>query len=262
MIPSADFIDWLLEAARWEVEHLSMTVSIEDGASIVLPTETDFPIDPSLEGHDLAQDYLAFVLEHSRLSDWPYEIVPDDPRSPAAIVAGMPHHMTEAPVPIEEDEEIEEGEPLVIPYEPALVAKPDLLVAQLARGVAHYYAYSATAPAPGGEESIEFAIDVTATFLGFGVFTANAAFVGEAVDTGALSGFRWRRLGALGSLELAYTLGLRAELIGADIDEIREHLKPNPRAWVADAVRDLRRHRAAELDAIRMLPRRSTGIYR
>lgn len=55
------------------------------------------------------------MKEHANLSEWPFELVPDEPSSPAAALAGMPHHMTEAPVGEldEDDDRIPEGDPLI-----------------------------------------------------------------------------------------------------------------------------------------------------
>lgn len=103
---------------------------------------------------------------------------------------------------------------------------------------------------------------MTAVFLGFGVFTANAALRVESFESGMMIGHGMRRLGSLGPLEIAYALALRVELIGADLDEIREHLRPNPRAWVVDATRDLRASHAKRIDALRRIEHPALGPYR
>src|SRR5687768_6699805 len=106
-----------------------MTTTLAEGAVIVLPTEDDFPIDESLTGHALAEDYFAFVLAHTRLEDWDFELVPEDPADPAAVLAGMPHHMTEPLAPGAEPgdaDSIPEGDPLPILYAPSAVETPEL----------------------------------------------------------------------------------------------------------------------------------------
>lgn len=262
MLPRKEFVDWLFECAEWEIRDLGMSRSIDEGATIVLPTEDDFPVDLSLGGHALVEDYFAFVKEHANLADWDFELVPSEPNSPAAALAGMVHHMTEEPKSLDDDESdpIGDDEPLPIPYDPSLLRTPDLLVAHLALGVAHYYAQSAPTPPPGDE--VEHAVDVTGVFLGFGVFTANAALRVESFESGMLVGHGWRRLGSLDPNEIAYALALRAELIGADVEEIREHLRPNPRAWLADFTEHLRKTHARRIDALRAIAPSDGGPYR
>lgn len=74
-------------------------------------------------------------------------------------------------------------------------------------------------------------------------------------------GWGYRRFGALGPLELAYGAGLYAERLGIDDREVREHLAPNPRAWLADARKDLQRRHAQRVAALRASPS-AGGPYR
>lgn len=132
----------------------------------------------------------------------------------------------------------------------------------LALGAAHYVAQDTPVPPPGGDAQLDHAVDVTAVFLGFGVFTANAALLVESFESGSMIGQGLRRLGSLGPLEIAYALALRVELIGADLDDIREHLRPDPRAWIVDATRDLRGPHAKRIEALRRIEHPALGPYR
>ncbi|MDX6851136.1 hypothetical protein SCD92_17290, partial [Gilvimarinus sp. SDUM040013] len=53
---------------------------------------------------------------------------------------------------------------------------PTQLVATFAHELSHYLTCTANEPPPGGWDNWEFATDIAATFLGFGVFMANSSF--------------------------------------------------------------------------------------
>ncbi len=154
-----------------------------------------------------------------------------------------------------------EGSPLPIPYSLAELDTPVRLVAQLARGVAHYLEQHAESDPPGGPDAREAVIDVLTVMLGFGVFLANAASQARAFESGGLVGFGYSRLGALTQHEISYALAARAIMVGADHDGVRAHLTPNPRGFYDDALRELAR-RGDRFDAIASTAARGDGPYR
>lgn len=146
---------------------------------------------------------------------------------------------------------LRDGDPLPIEYD--LANDPELLVAVLSRGVAHWLCASCPEP-PGGEESFHYAVDVVWVLMGFGIFAANCALRTKSDERGGMIGWGYQRFGALGPLELAYCAGLYAELLGIDDREAREHLAPNPRAWLVDARKHLARKHAQRVAALRATP--------
>jgi len=81
----------------------------------------------------------------------------------------MAHHMTE-------DVKgggvlVGAGDPLPIEYEPGLERDPELLVAVLSRGIAHWHCAGFEEP-PGGEECFHYAVDLVWVLSGFGVFAS------------------------------------------------------------------------------------------
>jgi hypothetical protein len=242
MVPSDEYLEWLFATAEWQIDALGMTRTVPEGAKIVLPTAEDFPVDASLEGEALAHDYFGFVVEHANLGAFRFELV-EDSRSPAEILRGVPHAMTGPLVPTGDDDPLEPDDVLPVHYSLDSICTPELLVASLALDMAHYVAQCGEPP-PGSESAFGAAVDVTAVWLGFGVFVANAALLPRAFERGGLVGFGVSRVGSLSQLELSYALALRIASIGADCSEIRPHLRTNPRSWVGDALRhfDERHH--------------------
>lgn len=135
MVPSDEFLEWLWPSTRWVFDEVLYLDAFLARTAFILPTWEDFPVDESLEGEALVADYFAFVEEHSGTADWDWEIelVPRGAPSPAKILEGMAHHMTE-------DVKgggvlVGAGDPLPIEYEPGLERDPELLVCS--RGASH-----------------------------------------------------------------------------------------------------------------------------
>jgi len=252
MVPSDDFLEWLWPATRWVFDEVLYLDAFLARTAFITPTWEDFPVDESLEGDALVADYFAFVEEHSGTADWDWEIelVPRNAPSPAKILEGMAHDMTE-------DVKgggvlVGAGDPLPIEYEPGLERDPELLVAVLSRGIAHWHCAGFEDP-PGGEECFDYAVDLVWVLSGFGIFASNCAFRTRSQERDPMIGWGTQRFGALGQLELSYCMGLYAELLELDDRDAQKHLQPNPRAWLADARKDLRRRhesRLAELRAV------------
>lgn len=260
MIPSNDFIEWLFATVDWTLSEVLLRERFFEEPRLVAPTFEDFPVDASLEGDALVADYFAFVEEHAGTTelDWDLELVPNEPASPAAILNGMPHAMTGA---VEGGGLLlAEGDPLPIEYAPGLERDPEMLVAVLSRGLSHWLC-ACCGPHRGDDDDFHFAVDVVWVFTGFGVFASRCAFRTSAQEQGALVGWGTQRFGALGPLELAYTLGLYAELLGLDHAVVDEHLTTNGRAWVRDARKDLRRRHGPRVMALRATGG-SDGPYR
>ena len=260
MVPDDDTVDWLFDAsARW-----LDTFGVADflgSTELVTPTEDDFPVDLSLDGEDLAEDYFAFVLEHARLTEWPLELEADETPRVAEILRGMPHHLTEAPRSTDHRAPPSDGR-LVIPYSLSQLEDPVALVATMARGVSHYHILASENVPPHDDDERELLVDVGAVFLGFGVFLANAAFRFEQHESGAMVGWGFSRQGALSELDLSYTLAIFSSLLEIPERDVRPHLKPNPRGFFTSAMRHLQKTRARDLDALRSIGVTTTAPYR
>jgi hypothetical protein len=251
--PQPPVVEWILSLVPWM--DTALDVRARRGV-ITLPTEDDYPVDDAFEGLALAEDYLAFVLEHAGMGERRFAVVEQEERGAGAALRGMVHAMTPgiaggtaAPV--------DRRKPLPISVLPATFGDAPRLVAVLGRGVAHYRMQEARTPIPGPESMHGAAVDVLTVFLGFGVFLANACHRAGGFERGGLVGFSVQRLGELGPVEVGYALALRAKLIGADVREITPHLRDNPRAAFVAALRDLDKRPLDELVGAARAPYRS-----
>lgn len=261
--PDAETLDWIFEAARYWLGSFGGFDAFAARTTIVVPSEEDFPVDLELEGHELAEDYFAFVVEHAGLGEWPFELSLDEERDVASVLRGMPHAMTSAPRSDDpEGAPIEEGDPLLVPYLLSQLQDPVGLVASMARGVSHYHLYDAPAPPPGTPEDRELYVDVGAVFLGFGVFLASSAFRYRQHESGGMVGWGYSRAGALSELDISGVLALVATLLDVDTDDVDRHLATNPRAYFRATSKLLRARRGSELSAIRRIQALERGPYR
>ncbi len=206
------------------------------------PTEEDFPVELELEGHELVEDYFLFVKEHAGLQGWPFQLVAEE----------------DIDVPTGDD-----GSPLLlVEYDPALLATPTRLVAQLARGAARHVVL-VDGSDDLDEDELEPLADATSVFLGFGLFAANAApRIGESQVSLLASQALPPSVGALGEHEVAYALALFAVLTEIPDQLVESHLRPNPREFYRRGVKHILRHRGRELSRLRQVPLAGVGPYR
>ena len=248
VLPNTSFIDWIF----WAWERLLMSRGGYDQfrrTPLVLPTEEDFPVDLRLQGEDLVDDYFLFVKEHARVQEWPLVAVAAEGEADAE--RGAEDNVLELFV----------DRDMVVGYEPELLETPTRLVAQLARGTAHYAVHSAFDDTVGDDE-VEPLTDVATVFIGFGVFAANAASSGTREDRWAPWRLRANSIGTLMEHELAYALALFTVLNEIPDRRVEAHLQPNPREFYRKAVKHVLRHRARGLERLRGIPLAWAGPYR
>ncbi|MBO6935110.1 MAG: hypothetical protein JJ863_09040 [Deltaproteobacteria bacterium] len=263
MTPDDDMKAWLFGASEWWIGSRGGFTRFADTATIVTPTEDDFPVDLDLEGAELAEDYFEFVLEHAGLGpDWHFELVLDEGPDVAGALSGIPHHMTGPVTAAEPVAPLVEGEALPIPYDVRQLEDPMDLVATMARGISHYLLQSAPTPFPGTDDEREYFVDLGATLLGFGIMLANASFAFHQSEQGMMVGWGYHHRGALGEVELSYLLATMATILELPDGEVVPHLRPNPRSFFKSARKDLTRRRKADLAVLRSVPSTGAGPYR
>lgn len=107
-------------------------------------------------------------------------------------------------------------------------------------------------PPPCADDERECLTDLTAVYLGFGVFLANTRFTFETMQSGSLQGWRWSRSGYLPETDLIFALALFLEAKALDATEALACLKPH----LAKMLRKTMQDRAREMTA---RPRRAPG---
>lgn len=228
------------ETAAWHVDNFAWLISEFgrsgniDNITLVLPRPGYFPSDGET-GHALAERVFRQVQDYCGMRDWEIDLIVDNnplaERAPlsAVMVAGAGHAAGTFS---------RSGNRTQITYVPSLVQRPEHMVAVFAHELAHDLLSSRTSEPPIEEDEEEFLTDLTAVFLGFGVFLANARFDFDAQGEGAMQGWRWSRLGYLPEADLIFALALLLRLKNLDAGDV-EGLKPHLSALLSRALRDL-----------------------
>ena len=241
--------DWIFACFEWLLCSCGGFAEFRD-TPLVLPTHDYFPA-KGLNGHALASDVFERVREQARMTEWKCQLVPQAAPLPRRLTHDL--HIArpgEAPAGTFQWT----GEAARITYSPDLLARPEHLIATFAHELAHYLVGSTSIEPPGGVEYLEGATDVAATFLGFGIFLANAAFHFEQLfdEKTGLIGWQAGSAGYLSEREHAFALAVFLALTDRDHKEAAPFLDANPRSHLKRATRDLGSH-SAKLDALRRL---------
>ena len=194
------------------------------GKTLVLPTRDYFPAKvDSLDGA-VSETFLT-VKKYAGMSDWECVLQRQDEDvearvAPTVVVKNAPTN------PLGTFSATNKTN-AVITYNPKLAKEPLHLVATFAHELAHYLTATAPEPPPGGWDNWEFATDIAATFLGFGVFMANSAFSFRQYTDLNSQGWRWSRSGYLTEAEHVYALSLFLHLQKRSLTEVKPYLKSN-----------------------------------
>ncbi|MEM1415808.1 MAG: hypothetical protein AAGH15_12950 [Myxococcota bacterium] len=256
-------VDWLFDATGWWIAQLGGYGSFRATSTVLTPTPEHFPVDASLPDDALALDFFSCVSEHAGVRGWDFVLEPDEQPRVADALAGMSHPLT-GPVEREAANEapLAPGEPLPIPYDPAHLGEPLVLIASFARGVAHYVAGAAPEPYTDDPEQHAYLVDLGAVMLGFGVFLANASFRFYQTSDGLMAGWGYGRAGALSQEDLSYALALHSALLEVKARDVTRHLEANPRGFFKKARRDLEKRRREALTRLRTVEPPAGGPYR
>jgi hypothetical protein len=233
--------EWLLSCWEWLLGGLSAPAEFRQ-FPLVLPTNEYFP-PTQAAGHAMAVHVFDCVARLTGTAGWPYKLVPQAENinpvlGPLAAVknAGSNPAGTFS---------VEERQEIVITYDPALIARPSNLIATFAHEIAHGLVLTISSEPPGGEEYEEYAVDVTAAFLGFGLFGANHAFeFRQFSDTSTgTQGWSYRRTGYLSEAQWGFCLALFLALRGEPAEAALRWLKPGPAGALKKTMKYLAKHK-------------------
>ena len=239
-------IDWEFDTYAWLFETFGGYEQFL-GAELVLPTDAYFPIESGLSGHALAEAIFAQVKTHARMDQWPCRLEPQEP-DPNLVVGEAQILQGYEPSPagtfsVRGDAE-DIGDAVTITYNPKLLSDPMSLVATFAHELSHFLLASAPGLPPGEEELLEFATDLTAVHLGFGIFMANSSFQFQQHGDAISMGWSTNRQGYMTERQLVFALAIFAHLQDIPASEVTGHLKPSLAKLFRKAVRYLERQQS------------------
>jgi hypothetical protein len=237
---------WLLDTWAWMLRNVGGLKRLR--ASPLVDTSRVYFPPTSASGHERAEHIFACVKKLAGMSDWPCRLVPQAARVHTRIGELAVVKIESGDLPVGTFS-VSQGE-VTITYDPATVTEPAKLVATLAHELSHYLLHTVQDELPGGEEMHEFATDLMAVYLGFGLFTANQAFNFRQHGDAFSQGWQTSGLGYLRERDWAFALAIFSNLRDEPISALRTKLKPHLYSDVVSASRYLNK-RSSVLAAMR-----------
>lgn len=214
-------------------------------SDLVLPTPTYFPSADEI-------DIFNRVRRYAMMEEWPCRLENYDESDPLEeITARMPKlesnqggtagHITS------------ENQEIIIRYNTALLNNPMSLVATFSHELAHYLMFTAKTEPPMGWDNHEFTTDLTAIYLGFGVFLANSSVQFGQWQDNVMQGWKISRQGYLGELDISYGLAIFCLLKECETKPVMNQLKPNPRSYFKKALHHITKQHQTELESLKQI---------
>lgn len=246
-----------VECFRWLLTHFGGDYFYQD-TCLVLPTKDYFPSVVN-SNESAAEKTFAQVVKYAGMESWPVHLQAqeDDPDllvAPTVVIRNPEQN----PMGTFSVNSKNEG---VITYNPRIIADPIQMVATFAHELAHYLTGTAPESPPGGWENWEFATDIAATFLGFGIFQANAAF-NFRQHTGVESmGWQVTGGGYLTEAEHCFSLAIFLRLKQIDPEVVLPHCRINIKKLLKRALNEIDRSQIIEnLNVIEYQPIESSTL--
>jgi hypothetical protein len=216
-----DELDFQLATFKWLIGQFG---PVEQ--PLVAPTPRFFSPE-ALSGRAGARAIFDEVRALAGMADWPCELRAGDANRPTD--AGNAHLLRHegAPPPCGT---FEVGEGLagrhgIITYNPSMERDPAGLVATFAHELGHYLMATAASDPPGGWDLHELHTDLTAVYLGFGLFMANNARSFAHFSTAGGSGWQAQWRGYLSEGALVTATAIFQRLAGREPGDAEPHLK-------------------------------------
>lgn len=162
---SQDDILFQVETYKWLMKYFGGN-DFYNNTLLILPTSEFFPSKVSSE-KEAAFETFSQVKKYAGMENWDCNLTEQD-EDPNPIVGStlLVQGTESSPLGTFSVKE----ETVQITYNPSLLKQPTQLVATFAHELAHYLTATSKEEPPGGWENWEFATDLTAVFLGFGIF--------------------------------------------------------------------------------------------
>ncbi len=237
-ILSKNSLDFEVASFRWLLKNFNM-MEFYNITQLVLPSEKFFPI--KMGNKDtVASETFEYVKKYAGMSKWTTELEEqEEDINPFLSDNVMVKNVASAPLgTFVQDHNYR----AIITYNPSIVEKPMNLIATFAHELSHYRIRDTGVTPLGGWENEEYLTDITATFLGFGVFMANSTF-NTSTDA---NWWTASYCGYLSEKEHIYALAIFMELKNIETKEALEFLKPHLKNLLKKSVKEIQRDKVIE----------------
>lgn len=227
--------DFQIATFKWLLKYFGGD-DFYKNTSLILPTSEFFPAKVGTS-QDAAQSIFTQIKKFAGMENWSCTLAQQEQDIDPLVAPTIA--IQNAPVSPHGTFQATESDDVVITYNPSLLSKPDQLVATLAHELSHYLTATSPEEPPGGWENWEFVTDITATFLGFGVFMSNSAFTFSQHTSFDSMGWQSSRSGYLSESEHIYALAIFLLLLELPFEKAVSHLKPSLRKVLKNARREI-----------------------
>jgi hypothetical protein len=239
-------VDWIFQVFGWSLRNLDGAY-FRDHTILVNPTNEHFAGRTNSVG-GMAELIFRTVAGYAGMAHWPLRLIEATAVMPALTGPVTVNGPLRAPAS-QARPPASSSALLTVPYDSALVANPEALIAGLAQNLAHRLGATVQEPPPGGLENWPQTTEVIGVVLGFGLMFANTAFEFQSRSCGSCGGPAARREAFLSQYDITYALALFATLKEIPDRDVLRHLKSSLRGHYKRCVRDLR-PRTAALEAL------------
>lgn len=231
--------EWQFEYFEWLISNFSSAPGLPD-SELWLPTPEHFPAREDVEIYrpTLAEHIFFLVKEKCGFNEGTiFDLVRVETNSPQLLEGG-------ASVQVEgttacgtyQIKPQKYGQPIeTISYDKGMEKNPEQLVATFAHELGHALHNRSTEPVDIDAELYELFTDLTAVYLGFGIFLANSRFGFSSNSIG------WQAKGAgyLPEADIVFATALFMKIKNIPQDVATEHLKPRLKKVLKKAFKQL-----------------------
>ncbi len=231
----AESLRFQIDTFKWLLKNYGGDAFFKE-TDLILPTKDFFP-ESAQDPTETAEITFRYVKRYAGMEEWPCKLEAQDPDpdykvAPTTIIKPEEH----SPAGTYSDYNLEN---VIITYNPSIVSSPNMLIATFAHELAHFLTASCKEHPPGGWENWEFATDITAVFMGFGIFSANSAFSFSQFSDGNIIGWNSSNSGYLSEPEFSFALAIFLKLKNIEPTTIYQYLDLNIKTYVKKSIKEL-----------------------
>lgn len=224
---------WITLAFDWALKNYGSDIFYNE-TILVTPSSKHFP-EKMNSPDEMVKYTFDLVRKYAGMENWPCKLEPQEDDinpvvAPTIVLQGAPSGPAGT---------FQVRDEAVITYNTNLIKRPESLVATFAHELAHYLSSVVKEPPPGGKEYWEHATDLTAIFLGFGIFLANSAFSFEQFTSVDSQGWSSSRQGYMTEQEIIYSLAIFCVLKNIETSEVVPYLDSHLRKYFMKCYKEL-----------------------
>lgn len=220
--------EWMLASLKWLEQEFPRDDGEVGAGALILPTTENFPPEGA-NVTERAQKLFERVKIFAEMTNWPTELhAQQESGAPPEIVAafGVPQKWSDT-LGTFSLRGSDDGTAIAdISYNPGQISDPEAFVATMAHELAHYLMSAAQRCPPGGWDVHELTTDLTAVWMGFGIFQANTAKDFAGFTDHDRQGWQMQSRGYLHERALITAIAVCASMRGEDALAAVPYLKP------------------------------------